>query len=1377
MEACTMADARLKLTSTSGDGKLLEITSGGPQYAKITFSPNQNGDLDLMDDDELRILLSKKVLPAAILKAPEFTLSSNTLIENYNGDFTFKEYTVSGVSGAITKFSTYFEISTSNTFIDTTFSLLKEGNNIQSLLNTDLVNTGLLVNTVYYIRARVYINNSVSEWSNVLRFTIAGHRYQQPVINNISLHQEDSKVIKGDGDKRYTGYIDFDLATYQVATGTPGDPNEIDIAITTELIGGDSNIFNIYTYSLSSFKFSLYMVPFRLFPTEETKYLFKVRYRNTKTNTVSDWSDITKLSVPVARAFPKELFIDNDSNTIVSNPTIGIKNLEFDYDFFDKFDQISFLNNVNAFTAGKGKGDDALQEKYNTAYTNSIATMAASSTFKYCFSIKYNNEQVYTYTIERLKDEVLGKYYKGCMFSLTDYSMKPSSVYEIGFGLEWRYKDSDGDKVVNYGTISPDVTPSYPILVSDSITTGSNVIIIPTDDLSKINKTFDRFGYYGEVTSNKLVPYQVDFKGKLQLNVEYPVYSEVEYNGELYLNVNNTSTLTSYDNLENFVKITKDNVSDYYKSQLPTGKWLIERLGIPTDLTETSNVVNSMEGWIKCHNRANQIVYIAKKPFMTNIEYKYLKERFLNGHGSRTIRIGLNLYNVRLLEYNPTSWMLDRYNIKSNSTGNIEDEINLYSALYNYFNYDQDGLGITDESAIVYSANGYINVKSSSTGVNVNTGSLANNSDIIKDAKMKMYRPVLELVYTGYEPWRKYTPELKYDYITDTGYFGKVTEHDLLNTSELMKLTNLSTLNPTNTDPIYYKFYYHGMIVYIPTSPLGNNVDYNTLYSLGLHNGIDIEAKSVNGKKTRFMLPNITSDIEITTETYEGEIHGNYTYPNKDNVVKDLLSRVITNLPSEITSTMDRWEDDTMDGIENVIFRDGVYRRIKEEYRDELYYTLGIDKTEEDMLKITHRYLATTGNYLPVIVQEAYDLNTNLTYTDVIAKKPNISYTTVNVNRYKIVPQEVTKTREVQKQKIVEAEKTISYKEKVYTGKLSFPSMDRDSGKDIFGTLLFCCSKDDTAYFGEELYKRKQLNVTLSSNALKLRYSTKFPSIESFIAKSCMVLGNTVGKLTTEPLHIAKFFNSSESAKEFINLIVNPDVKFVSLKNNAYNKVMTDPAKTLPLGMFLGKLSSLYMYYPVNPMFNLSNPTYDLKIDLNLSPRITIDGNNYNNSWSKVEDLTGKRCIVPILNSYLDYNNYSPYGKKLIDNYLIYLNQQTDIDIDIYKSDYAFGVLVTDLATLSYLSDNGIIGGDKTTPVIRNYPDTYELPKYIGNKSTDKDYLDIMNPVKEYTEVIKTEVVKYDKLVTYQDVEEYTDIEYIKVPFTERVRVQKVSYE
>lgn len=73
---------------------------------------------------------------------------------------------------------------------------------------------------------------------------------------------------------------------------------------------------------------------------------------------------------------------------------------------------------------------------------------------------------------------------------------------------------------------------------------------------------------------------------------------------------------------------------------------------------------------------------------------------------------------------------------------------------------------------------------------------------------------------------------------TDLGYFGRVTQEELFTGQELVAYTKIAATNVSNVNMLWVKFFYQGRVVYFPTQPIANNINFNTIYNAGVAFGV-----------------------------------------------------------------------------------------------------------------------------------------------------------------------------------------------------------------------------------------------------------------------------------------------------------------------------------------------------------------------------------------------------------------------------------------------------------------------------------------------------------------------------------------------------------
>ena len=155
-------------------------------------------------------------------------------------------------------------------------------------------------------------------------------------------------------------------------------------------------------------------------------------------------------------------------------------------------------------------------------------------------------------------------------------------------------------------------------------------------------------GYYGEVVHNTLVDDR-DYRGDYRSGTKYKKKQQV-FSGVLYRSLIDNNQAPVSDNTAWEIDL---------RNGLPTGKWLLDNLGVAYGVTDSNNdglssssisiggLKNPTSGWLK-FVKDNKVLYVAKKPFCDTISWNDLAKRDLV-YGNRTIRIGHRLYYIRLL--------------------------------------------------------------------------------------------------------------------------------------------------------------------------------------------------------------------------------------------------------------------------------------------------------------------------------------------------------------------------------------------------------------------------------------------------------------------------------------------------------------------------------------------------------------------------------------------------------------------------------------------------------------------------------------------------------------------------------------------------------
>lgn len=1319
------------------NNKSLHLVSKGPRTATIVI-PTHTSEFNFIDSEEIENEIARKLVNFSLLPKPVITSPLNQA-QDYTGGITIDpSYVLPAINGTY-DVTTVIEISKTLTFTDFVYRASKVNTGISSVTQEELRDVGITkydsegnIN-IYYVRARIYYKDYVTEYSDAISFSYSDNSYQQPVLSTCDLEV--------DGTGRYTGNVEFSITPPVTQYGTPGEPNILEIHI-------KENSQSDFTVIEKEFKESVFkhkLVPFYLYPGHT--YNIKLRYKNTLNSLCSPFTLLKTLVVPVPRLLTENLDIVQNVNNVSSIPTIGVDNLHSDYDYINY--SLSELPDL------------ILPKSLKEDHINNLI----SSELKYDFSILKNGIREYNRVFKKPLSNLQGAYYKGLMFTVDDFSFNLNTEYTLRLNVAL-YDDA--------GRMIPEVQE----LTDDKVFTTSNIKNnIPVDGLTTPITTVNGLSFYGEVTQSKLFPDNITYKGEFIAGNPYTQGDEVSYNNELYVFTDTNRVVTAITD-PGFLKIDSNSFNRIYKSGLPSYTWLAKEIGLPMGIevkidndgnivreSICSPLVNETEGWIKTQNASNQILYIAKKPIVTNIPYKELEKRFLTGHGSRTIRLGDKYYSVRLLEYSPNSAITPSYNPKDKN--NVENETELFSELFLRLNsYKLEDLGILEEDAIFYGAEMIIKSKSSGTIVTTFEELKDEQRDI---SNLTFYRPVLEYVQEGYLPFRK--PKnlpgpnmLTYDKWSDTGYYGTLTSSSLLTSNEIKSLLGLNGLNIDSNNILFHKFYYHGLTVYIPSKPIGTGINIQDLSRVDAFYGTNDRNRSYNI---------ISSNYKFTTlNLYKSYFEG------EKGMFYELVSRVCPELLDVIKNeyNLTSWTTNTPIDLREwdaVILKD-----------------LSIDGNERFTLnsgRVVRIPVETEGSYLPIIVAETLDLSNNLKYPSNTYKDPVITMQSVNVRKTVITKETITKERTELRTRLVTKIKWVTRTKKVPNGTITFNKGPKNKD-DNYGVILYYASKTDNAYIKDPLYSKTMLNVAKYKGTLGIQYSDKYKAIDNYILRSVMVMNKN--NLVASPLHINKTFSNSTQLKNYIRSLSFGEFSLCSLKNYVPDVPNTNANRNQPLGMVFGNISSSIMYYALPSTYDLFPDTLDTNSKMNISPVINYLDGSYKNSWTSMIDRNDVEVDVPMLNSFLPYESYTTTGKELIDSYIKYIANDLGLDlsgdnfnisIDSVKKNYVFGVIGVDLLNLYYLDGNGIVYGDMYNPILKQFTDQYRLPKYFGTgagcKSTGNDYTDIMNPVEGYDIVeLPPEPVEYQVEEQYLEYIQYQEEEYVEKYIEETVQIPVLTY-
>lgn len=380
-----------------------------------------------------------------------------------------------------------------------------------------------------------------------------------------------------------------------------------------------------------------------------------------------------------------------------------------------------------------------------------------------------------------------------------------------------------------------------------------DAFVTSLDKLAVPSKTLNNSAYFGEIAYDQLMFSSVKYCGTYDPNSVYSIGDEVLKEGVYYICVEGTSNASNFERC--FKLPSHTSAKAIYKSGLPTMAWLLENIGLNPYLNSDSNyssngLINEGTGWVKVQNDRGQILYIAKKPVMDNISINDLIDRDLYHPRRKTIRIGENLYYIRIL--------VSQLEVGYDALDPLYRGENFNEAYRHHdpINYDEDELLINLMNSklstydpvdldipltykeLIYNIDNIYGYKLDQSGGQV---SLLNQILPYADDRTLRYRPVLELIPPENHPYKnistllpkstdivedgEFNPEEYYDKYLDAGYLGYVSVDDFITSESIDVQTGL---NSNKHLPIlgWYKFYYRGLVYFIPNGVNLKNVTY-----------------------------------------------------------------------------------------------------------------------------------------------------------------------------------------------------------------------------------------------------------------------------------------------------------------------------------------------------------------------------------------------------------------------------------------------------------------------------------------------------------------------------------------------------------------------
>lgn len=1258
---------------------------------------------------------------------------------NFSGTITLRldknQVTLNG------KYYVQFEVNRSLDFRKPDFSITKTGSTIPTLSFSEITGIDFRSNEPIYVRAKLFnvdLNNKIgysTEFSSPIKF--------YPIQSSYSATNVSVEVNQDDGSLLYS----FDK--YGVSVGKPPVPNKVEVTI-RDVASGSSET---YTYDVDGSKAFTVKTPSNfvgrfILPSKTYDFTFVLKYigddgvvssPNLTVTTIRQGTSTTsgsRASIGLVDFTVDSYGMITNGLSMAKQPTFFIKNIKSKYNFLA-------APSTNMFIIGN---DNTLQDTIRAGglkYTIKVYEGDVTGNLQGATPVATLTKTERLYDLANSSDRD---------FLVTcNQTLRLSTLHTVSVNIRYMSNATND-------TLSP---LAYEFTASKTFTTPTTYVANDVDNLTTA-RTYNNVSYYGELREN-LLGQSVWYRGKYVPNKQYISGDEVDFNGVFYRCVNGigTENVTDPSLSPLFANVTLDS------NILPKGDWLLKKLGIPCanpihldingDIVREPNVDdsnNSTEGWIKAQNKENQMVYISKKPFVTSMSLLELKRRGLLGSSSRTIRLGTKVFKVRLLENTHTPLITEEF-----ETTKTQNELDLYQYLFtNLHTYQVEELGLKDSGTILLS-NGKMDYTKQSIGINISTSKV----DYETDTKGSLII-VLEEILKGYEPYYKAIPqapigELTYDAGSDTGYYGTASIQDVITPYELKMLYGLDSLVIEDTNLFYYKFYWHGQLVYIPSKPLGK-IKVKDIKNARLFYGHD------NTKSFRAGNVNIKATLLNATASYFMFDADKTNQLEIDSLLTDLIFRVTTEYDN---------------GLNN-IYTDARDKFINQDYLSLSKYSIllkdvindGVDG--KDYLILKNKVLEAVDeealvDYYPVLVTDCIDYSNDLTYPTGQYRQYVVTKEQRTITETYLDKEMVTKKREVTKTRDVLMEREEVTIVKTPTGEFTINEVEKTSNYD-YCMIMYFAPKTASAYLKVPLYSKQALNIKKSNKNNTVFYSENMRSYTDYLAKSVMVENDK--KLTPTPFHTNIFFPSLDDGMNYISNLTT-ETNMMKISNS--NPEKPNNVNGMPGSLVCGNVSSSEMAFIYNSNFSLSNPELDVGTAVNDQVSIDFSRGKAINSWAQILDSSSNIVPIPFLSPYIGYETLTPDGKNIVDNFYGYIKSNNITTTPV--EDLCFGFVIVDSSNLKYLKD-GMVTGTIYTPDIVSLADDYIIPEYFGrtddSRSDGTDYLDVLNKVEVFITEEIVQKVPYYETVTYVDIETYQEEVYVEKTREKVVYVDVIKY-
>lgn len=373
------------------------------------------------------------------------------------------------------------------------------------------------------------------------------------------------------------------------------------------------------------------------------------------------------------------------------------------------------------------------------------------------------------------------------------------------------------------------------------------------DGLENPETVYNNCAFYGEILKDKCMDEHISYVGVWKRENKYLRYQEVSRDNNLYICVLNTPTDTQDYDFNQYFKDVTSVQHEFYKSGIPTPRWIIDYLEINPNQTGGpdeiyKNFINKDTSWLKLQNQKGKILYVTKQCILDKLSVNDLIKADLYHPRRKTVRIFNRLYYVRTLVStleqgydtpDPQHFenkAFNRYFSGRDPISYGEDKMLEYLVTNKLAGYSPSDLDIPqdDYTELIYTHNKLCGYRAYAS---INGYSIINSALDDPNAKVFSLRLVLEYIPETEHPMDHISARLpgnntpeedKTDKWGEVAFLGIVSVEDFVGSAVIDARTDFNSFKSV---PIlnWLKFYYRGLIYYVTLGDAFVGVNFNEL--------------------------------------------------------------------------------------------------------------------------------------------------------------------------------------------------------------------------------------------------------------------------------------------------------------------------------------------------------------------------------------------------------------------------------------------------------------------------------------------------------------------------------------------------------------------